>query len=110
MKDKVDFVNGKWMLSHKAKESGDYVFSNGDWHYKGREKSQKLQKKLQPTKKKMSCVGFPSGKIKSTLEVLGVYLVSSVLGVSLAFNVFLFMHTRNLENQNLELIEILDKK
>ena len=107
MKDKVNFVNGKWSLSAKAKESGDYVYHEGDWHYK---RSKKLQKKPQPTKKKMNCVGFPSGKIRSTLEVLGVYLVSSILGVSLAFNVFLFMHSRNLENQNLQLIEILNEK
>ena len=111
MKDKVNFVNGKWSLSAKAKESGDYAYHEGDWHYRGGKKLQKkIQKKSQPIKKKMNCVGFPSGKIRSTLEVLGVYLVSSVLGVSLAFNVFLFMHTRSLENQNLQLIEILDKK
>ena len=107
MRDKVNFMNGKWSLSAKAKESGDYVYHEGDWHHK---EKKKLQKKTQPTKKKMNCVGFPSGKIRSALETLGVYLVSSVLGVSLAFNVFLFMHTRDLENQNLQLIEILDKK
>ena len=107
MKDKVNFVNGKWMLSPKAAESGDYVYHEGDWHYK---EKKKFQKKSQPTRKKMNCVGFPLEKIKSSLEVFGVYLVSSVLGVSLAFNVFLFMHTRSLENQNLQLIEILDKK
>lgn len=107
MKDKVNFVNGKWSLSAKAKESGDYVYHEGDWHHKEKKKS---QKKSQPTKKKMNCVGFPSGKIRSTLEVLGVYIISSVLGVSLAFNVFLFMQMRNVEQQNLQLIEILDKK
>jgi len=106
MREKVNFVNGKWSLSAKAKESGDYVYHEGDWHYKG---GKKLQKKSQPIKKKMNCVGFPSGKIRSTLEVLGVYLISSILGVSLAFNVFLFMHTRNLENQNLQLIELMDE-
>ena len=107
MKDKVNFVNGKWMLSPKAAESGDYVYHEGDWHHKEKKKS---QKKSQPIKTKMNCVGFPLGKIKSTLEILSVYVISSVLGVSLAFNVFLYMKTRYLENQNLQLIEILDKK
>jgi len=106
VKDKVNFVNGKWSLSSKAKESGNYVYHEGDWHY--REKK-KYQKKLQPTKNKMNCVGFPSGKIKSTLEMLTAYAVSSLLGVSLALNIVFYIQSKNLEKQNLELIEILQK-
>ena len=107
MKDKVNFVNGKWSLSAKAKESGDYVYHEGDWHYKERKKA---QKKPQPTKNKMNCVGFPLGKIKSTLEILTAYVISSLWGVSLAFNIFFYIQFKNIEQQNLELIEILQKK
>ncbi len=105
----VNFTNGKWRLSARARESGDFVYKDGDWFPKTKKK-QKPQPKTPETNKKMNCGAFPLGKIKEFLKITTIYAISSMLGVSLAVNVFLYLEVRALEINNLQLIEILKEK
>lgn len=106
MSKKVDFINGKWRLSPRARESGEFELRDGDWHPKPKKK-QKQTLKPQTVRKKMSCGAFPLGKIKEFCKVATLYLLSGALGVSLAINVFLYMEKRASEINNLKLLEIL---
>ena len=105
MNEKVYFANGKWKLSPRAQESGEYEYKNGDWYPK------KKQKKLkpQPPKKKMNCGAFPLGPIKEFCKMATLYILSGTLGVSLAFNLIWYLEKRHLEKQNLELLHIIKK-
>ena len=105
---KVNFINGKWRLSAKARESGEFEYKDGDWH----PKNKKTKTNSNPPKKvkKMSCGAFPLGKIKEACKVATLYILSGTLGVSLAFNVIWYIEKRNAERQSLELLEILQKE
>ena len=101
----ANYVNGKWRITPRAQESGDYEYKGGDWYPKKKKKQTQKLFKLQ-TRKKNMCGVFPLQSIKNILASAGLYIFSSVLGISLAFNVFLYMQMKNLEQQNLELLEV----
>ena len=104
----TDYVNGKWRITPRAAESGDYEYKGGDWYPK--KKKEQTQKLFKPqTRKKNMCSGFPLQTIKNGLAMAGMYIFSSVLGVSLAFNIFLYMQMKNLEQQNLQLLEVVNE-
>jgi len=104
----ANFVNGKWRITSRAAESGNYVYKNGDWYPKEKKQTRTLFK-LQTRKKKNMCGAFPLQSIKNILATAVLYIFSSILGISLAFNVFLYTQTRNLEQQNLRLLEVVDE-
>jgi hypothetical protein len=106
----ADYIGGKWRISPKAMESQNYEYKNGDWHPKKKQK-QKQQKLFKPQarKKKTMCGSFPLQSIKDGLALAGMYAFSGILGISLAFNVFLYMQMRNLEEQNLQLLEVVSE-
>jgi len=106
--DKVNFINGKWRLSAKARESGSFEYKDGDWFPKSKKKK-KSQPKSTKTNKKMNCVGFPLGQIKEALKISLLYMLSGALGVSLAFNVVWCIEKTKLEQENLELLHLLNK-
>lgn len=102
----ANYIGGKWRITPKARESQGYEYKDGDWYpKKEKEETQKLFKPLTRKKKNM-CGSFPLQTIKNGLAMAGIYIFSSVLGVSLAFNIFLYMHMRDLEQQNLQLLEV----
>ena len=104
----TDYVNGKWRITPRAAESGDYVYKNGDWFPKKREK-QKQKLKSQPPKKKMNCGAFPLGAIKEFCKMTTLYILSGALGISLAFNLIWFIEKNHLEQQNLQLLEAINE-
>ena len=106
--DKVNFTNGKWRLSAQARESGDFEYRSGDWFPKEKKKS-KAKPKLVKTTKKMNCGFFPLDKIKEICQMTILYTLSGILGISLALNVIWYFEKRQLEQQNLELLEIISK-
>ena len=102
----TNYVNGKWRITPRAAESGDYEYKGGDWYPK--KKKKQTQKLFEPqTRKKNMCGSFPLQTIKNGLAMAGMYIFSSVLGISLAFNIFLYMQMKNLEQQNLRLLEVV---
>ena len=103
----VRYANGKWEISAKAQESGNYEYHDGDWYPKTKKKQEPVPK--QRKIKKMNCGAFPLGKIKEFCRVATLYILSGALGISLALNVFWYMEKRYLENQNLQLKETLEK-
>ena len=111
-KEDVSYINGKWRLTSKAKESGDYVYRNGDWHPVSKRQPKITPKtpKTPKKRKKMNCGAFPLGKIKEFCRVATLYLLSGALGVSLAFNVFWYLEKRELEQQNLEMLDAIEQK
>ena len=104
----TDYVNGKWRIAPRAAESGDYVYKNGDWFPRKREK-QKQTLKSQTVRKKMHCGAFPLGKIKEFCKVATLYILSGTLGISLAFNLVWYVEKRHLERQNLQLLEAINE-
>jgi hypothetical protein len=102
----ANYVNGKWRITPRAQESGDYEYKRGDWYPK--KKKKQTQKLFKPqTRKKNMCGGFPLQSIKNILATVGLYIFSGILGISLAFNVFLYMQTKLLEQHNLQLLEVV---
>lgn len=114
---KIDFINGKWNLSPRARESGEFELRNGDWYPKSSKKqkptslarvmSPSHKPKLKKKVKKMHCGAFPLGKIKEFCKTATLHLLSGALGISLAINIFLYMEKRTLEINNLKLLEAL---
>ena len=104
---KVNYINGKWRLSPKARESGEFVYRDGDWYPETKKKTNPNPEK---ETKKMNCGTFPLGKIKETCRMLTLYILSGALGMSLAFNLIWYIEKRNTEKENLELLEILQEK
>ncbi len=105
----ADYIGGKWRITPKAKESRNFEYKNGDWYPKKKKKQTQKLFKPQTRKKKTMCGSFPLQTIKNGLAMAGMYIFSSVLGVSLAFNIFLYMQMRNLEQQNLQLLEVVNE-
>ena len=105
----ANYIGGKWRITAKARESRNYEYKDGDWHPKKKKKQTQKLFKPQTRKKKTMCGSFPLQSIKNILTTAGMYIFSSVLGVSLAFNIFLYMHMKNLEQQNLQLLEVIDE-
>ena len=103
------FTNGKWRITPRAAESGNYEYKDGDWYPKKKKKQTQKLFTPQTRKKKTMCGAFPLQTIKNGLAMAGMYIFSSVLGVSLAFNIFLYMQMRNLEQQNLQLLEVVNE-
>jgi len=104
----ADYIDGKWKITPRAQESGDYEYKGGDWYPKKKKKqTQKLFKPL--TQKKNMCGSFPLQTIKNGLAMVGMYVFSSILGISLAFNIFLYIQTKSLEQQNLQLLEVVNE-
>ena len=104
----ANYIGGKWRITPKARESRNYEYKDGDWHPK--KKKKQTQKLFKPqTQKKNMCGSFPLQTIKNGLAMAGMYIFSSVLGVSLAFNIFLYMQMKNLEQQNLQLLEVVNE-
>jgi hypothetical protein len=101
----ANYVNGKWRITPRAQESGDYEYKGGDWYPKKKEKQTQTLFKLK-TRKKNMCGAFPLQTIKNILATASVYVFSAILGISLAFNVFLYMQTKLLEQHNLKLLEV----
>jgi hypothetical protein len=101
----ANYVNGKWRITPRAQESGDYEYKGGDWYPKKKKKQTQTLFKLK-TRKKNMCGGFPLQSIKNILATASVYIFSAILGISLAFNVFLYMQTKLLEQHNLGLLEV----
>ena len=106
---KANYIGGKWRITAKARESQDYEYKDGDWHPKKKKKQTQKLFKPQTRKKKNMCGSFPLQSIKDGLALAGMYIFSGVLGISLAFNVFLYMQMRNLEQQNLQLLEVVNE-
>ena len=102
------FINGKWRITPRAAESGNYEYKDGDWYPKKEKKQTQTLFKPQTQKKNM-CGSFPLQTIKNGLAMASMYIFSSVLGVSLAFNIFLYMQMKNLEQQNLRLLEVANE-
>jgi hypothetical protein len=98
----TDYINGKWRISPRARESGNYEYKNGDWYPKS---NKKQKSKPQPPKKKMNCGAFPLGPIKEFCKIATLYVLSGALGISLAFNLVWYAEKRHLERQNLQLLE-----
>jgi hypothetical protein len=105
----ADYIGGKWRITPKAKESRNFEYKNGDWYPKKKKKQTQKLFKSQTRKKKTMCGSFPLQTIKNGLAMAGMYIFSSVLGVSLAFNIFLYMQMKNLEQQNLQLLEVVNE-
>jgi hypothetical protein len=105
----ANYIGGKWRIAPKARESRNYEYKDGDWHPKKKKKQTQKLFKPQTRKKKTMCGSFPLQSIKNILATAGMYIFSSVLGVSLAFNIFLYMQMRNLEQQNLQLLEVVNE-
>ena len=105
----ADYIGGKWRITPKAKESRNFEYKNGDWYPKKKKKQTQKLFKPKTRKKKIMCGSFPLQTIKNGLAMAGMYIFSSVLGVSLAFNIFLYMQMRNLEQQNLQLLEVVNE-
>jgi hypothetical protein len=102
----ANYIGGKWRITPRARESQGYEYKDGDWYpKKEKEETQKLFK-TQPRKKKNMCGAFPLQTIKNILATASVYVFSAILGISLAFNVFLYMQTKLLEQHNLKLLEV----
>ena len=100
----ANYINGKWRITPRAAESGDYEYKGGDWYPK---KEKQTLFKSQTRKKKVMCGGFPLQSIKNILATGGLYIFSGILGFSLAFNIFLYMQTKLLEQHNLQLLEVV---
>ena len=101
----ANYANGKWRITPRAQESGDYEYKRGDWYPKKKKKQTQKLFKPQTRKKKNMCGSFPLQSIKNGLAMAGMYIFSGILGISLAFNVFLYMQTKLLEQHNLQLLE-----
>ena len=104
----ADYINGKWRITPRAAESGNYEYKGGDWYPKKKKQTQTLFKS-RTQKKKTMCGAFPLQSIKNILATASLYIFSSVLGISLAFNIFLYMQMKNLERQNLQLLEVVSE-
>jgi hypothetical protein len=104
----TNYVNGKWRITPRAAESGDYAYKNGDWYPKEKTKKEQKPKPYKKTKK-MNCGAFPLGKIKEALKITTLYILSGTLGISLAFNVVWYIEKRHLEQQNLQLLEVVNE-
>ena len=101
----ANYIGGKWRITAKARESRNYEYKDGDWHPKKKKKQTQKLFKPQTRKKKNMCGSFPLQSIKNGLAMAGMYIFSGILGISLAFNVFLYMQTKLLEQHNLQLLE-----
>jgi hypothetical protein len=109
--ENAEYIGGKWRITPKARESREFEYKDGDWYPKKKKKqAQQTLFESKPRKKKTMCGSFPLQSIKNILATAGMYIFSSVLGVSLAFNIFLYMQMRNVEQQNLQLIEVINKE